>query len=135
MADQNRVSFREKMDTALSRANVEKPLAVLCLDLDQFKAVNDTLGHPVGDALLQTAAERIRTCTRASDVVARLGGDEFAIVQPGAAQPGSAISMADRLVKVFSEPFDVLGHQVVIGVSVCIAIAPNDGRPWWRGDD
>jgi diguanylate cyclase (GGDEF)-like protein len=124
----NRVSFREEMAKALHRVERGETLAVLCIDLDHFKTVNDTLGHPVGDALLQAASERLRACVRPNDTVARLGGDEFAIVQVGSEQPAGSTTLAMRLVNEISRPFDVLGHQVVIGTSVGIAIAPNDGN-------
>ena len=124
----NRVRFREEMAKALGRVERGETLAVLCIDLDHFKTVNDTLGHPVGDALLQAASDRLRACVRPTDTVARLGGDEFAIVQVGSDQPVGSTALATRLVKEISQPFDVQGHQVVIGASVGIAIAPNDGN-------
>jgi diguanylate cyclase (GGDEF)-like protein/PAS domain S-box-containing protein len=124
----NRVRFREEMAKALGRVDRGETLAVLCIDLDHFKTVNDTLGHPVGDALLQAASDRLRACVRSTDTVARLGGDEFAIVQVGSDQPVGATELATRLVKEISQPFDVQGHQVVIGTSIGIAIAPNDGK-------
>jgi diguanylate cyclase (GGDEF)-like protein/PAS domain S-box-containing protein len=124
----NRVRFREEMAKALGRVDRGETLAVLCIDLDHFKTVNDTLGHPVGDALLQAASDRLRACVRSTDTVARLGGDEFAIVQVGSDQPVGATELATRLVKEIGQPFDVQGHQVVIGTSVGIAIAPNDGK-------
>jgi diguanylate cyclase (GGDEF)-like protein len=123
----NRVSLREDMETALSHVDRGAKLAVLCMDLDHFKSVNDTLGHPIGDALLQQVADRLRACVRPADIVARLGGDEFAIVQGSVDQPVGATSLAARLIKDLSEPFDLRGHQVVIGASVGIAIAPGDG--------
>jgi diguanylate cyclase (GGDEF)-like protein len=123
----NRVRFRERMEGALFGATLGETVAVLCLDLDQFKAVNDTLGHPVGDALLQAVADRIRSCVRPSDTVARLGGDEFAVVQVSVDQPMGSTVLAARLIEKLSAPFDVQGHQIVIGASVGIAIAPNDG--------
>jgi len=123
----NRVLFREKLEEALAQARRDTPLALLCLDLDQFKAVNDTLGHPVGDALLQAVANRLMERTRESDTVARLGGDEFAIVQAPIATPNEAAHLADRLIEMLSEPFHVAGHQIVIGTSVGIAFAPQDG--------
>jgi diguanylate cyclase (GGDEF)-like protein len=124
----NRVRFREQMECALVGATRGEAVAVLCLDLDHFKSVNDTLGHPVGDALLRAAADRIRACVRPSDTVARLGGDEFAIVQVSVEQPTGSTALATRLIEELSQPFDVQGHQVVIGSSVGIAIAPNDGN-------
>ena len=124
----NRVRFREEMLKALQRVERGETLAILCLDLDYFKAVNDTLGHPIGDALLQAVSDRLRGCLRATDIVARLGGDEFAIVQTAAEQPVDCMALATRLIKAISEPFDVEGHQIVIGASIGIAIAPNDGN-------
>ena len=115
------------MDTALSRVARGESVAVLCLDLDHFKSVNDTLGHPIGDSLLQAVAARIRACVRPTDTVARLGGDEFAIVQVSAAQPTGATALAARLIEQIGEPFEIEGHQVVIGASVGIAVAPDDG--------
>jgi diguanylate cyclase (GGDEF)-like protein len=123
----NRVSFRDAMDKALKGLERGNAMAVLCLDLDHFKAVNDTLGHPVGDALLQAVADRIRGCIRPSDTVARLGGDEFAVVQVDAEQPVGSTVLAARLIKEISAPYNVLGHQVVIGASVGISVAPDDG--------
>ena len=124
----NRVSFRASMDSALDRIARGDAVAVLCLDLDHFKEVNDTLGHPVGDALLQVVADRIRSCVRPTDCVARLGGDEFAIVQVAAGQPADSTALATRLIAAIAEPYDIGGHQIVIGASVGIAIAPGDGR-------
>jgi diguanylate cyclase (GGDEF)-like protein len=89
--------------------------------------VNDTLGHPIGDALLQVVSDRIRASVRPSDCVARLGGDEFAIVQMGQDQPVAATALASRLVKELSAPYEVQGHQMVAGTSIGIAVSPNDG--------
>jgi diguanylate cyclase (GGDEF)-like protein len=97
------------------------------LDLDHFKGVNDALGHPVGDKLLQAVADRMRACVRATDIVARLGGDEFAILQIAFVENTDAGSLAARLVEAVSAPYQIDGHQVVIGTSVGIAIAPEDG--------
>jgi diguanylate cyclase (GGDEF)-like protein len=112
------------MEQALHR---DERLAVLFVDLDRFKAVNDTLGHPVGDALLCAVTKRLQMAVRGSDTVARLGGDEFAIVQVGA-KPTDATEIAARIIEQISAPFDILGHQVVIGASLGIAIAPTDGK-------
>jgi diguanylate cyclase (GGDEF)-like protein len=128
----NRRRFREDMDRALSRVDRGDALALLCVDLDHFKEVNDTLGHPIGDALLQAVTERIKSCARPTDSVARLGGDEFAIVQVPANQPVDCISLASRLIARIAEPYDLNGHQVVIGASVGIALAPGDGRDFDR---
>jgi diguanylate cyclase (GGDEF)-like protein len=102
-------------------------LAVMCLDLDRFKAVNDTLGHPVGDALLKMVAERLKICVREEDIIARFGGDEFAVVQIGAEQPDSAAATARRIIEAVSAPYNIEDHQIVIGVSIGIAFAPDDG--------
>ncbi len=121
--------LRERLEEALVRLGKEgETLAVLCLDLDQFKAVNDTLGHPVGDMLLKAVAARIAACLSEEDMVGRLGGDEFAIIQVGARQPHGAKRLAQRLVEGMPEPFLVHGHALTIGVSVGIALAPSDGR-------
>jgi diguanylate cyclase (GGDEF)-like protein len=123
----NRVLFRQEMERELARARGGETVAVLCIDLDHFKRVNDTLGHAAGDALLQGAADRLRACVRETDIVARLGGDEFAIVQLQADQPRAATVLAERLIADLSRPFDIEGHQVVVGASVGIALAPSDG--------
>jgi diguanylate cyclase (GGDEF)-like protein len=100
---------------------------VLCLDLDRFKEVNDTLGHPVGDELLRAVAGRLRRCVRETDTIARLGGDEFAIVQISRTQPTDATALASRIIEAIDAPFDIDGHRVAVGTSVGIAIAPTDG--------
>jgi len=123
----NRLRLRQAMERELSRVQRGECIAVLCLDLDHFKSVNDTLGHPVGDRLLETVAERLRQSVRETDVVARVGGDEFAIVQVSGDQPRGAIILADRLIAAPSKPLDLDGHQVVVGTSVGIALAPLDG--------
>lgn len=123
----NRVLFRAHLDEAVERARGGDAAALLYLDLDRFKHVNDTLGHPIGDALLRGVAERLRACAAPHDVVARLGGDEFAIIQTAAEQPGAAGLLAAQLVQKLRMPFEVGGHQVVIGTSVGIAVAPRDG--------
>ncbi len=123
----NRILLREQLEHVLSYGPRGQTLAVLCLDLDHFKNVNDTLGHPVGDSLLRHVADRLRGCLRDTDIVARLGGDEFAIVQVGTEQPVGATILAQRVIDVMSATFEVDGHQLVIGTSVGIAIAPSDG--------
>jgi diguanylate cyclase (GGDEF)-like protein len=120
----NRVLFRDKMEQALSRGD---KLAVMFLDLDRFKSVNDSLGHPVGDALLCAVTERLQQVVGGVDTVARLGGDEFAIVQSNA-RPTDATELAARVIDKLLEPFEVLGHQVIIGTSIGIAMAPADGN-------
>ncbi len=123
----NRAVLREDLERALSRNKRGEELAVLCLDLDRFKPVNDTLGHAAGDALLQQVAERLLACARESDLVVRLGGDEFALVQFGTPQPASSTVLARRLIDALAQPFDLDGHSVHIGTSIGIAVAPVDG--------
>ncbi len=125
----NRVLFQKHLVEALARrARKGDQLAVHFIDLDRFKTVNDTLGHPLGDALLREAAERLRSCVREGDTVARLGGDEFAVVQTGLSDMGGATRLAGRVVEAMAAPFDLQGHQVVIGASVGVAAAPSDGE-------
>jgi diguanylate cyclase (GGDEF)-like protein len=121
----NRLHFRERLNEALRKACATAPVAVLCVDLDRFKEVNDTLGHPAGDQILQLASERLRECVREGDLVARLGGDEFAIIQTGAQQPATAQAMGDRLVAAIGAPFVLHGSSLHIGASVGIAIVGN----------
>ena len=125
----NRVLFQRHLSEALARrARKGDQLAVHFIDLDRFKTVNDTLGHPLGDELLRVAAERLRGCVREGDTVARLGGDEFAVVQAGLSDMTGATRLAERIVEAMSAPFDLQGHQVVIGASVGVAAAPSDGE-------
>jgi diguanylate cyclase (GGDEF)-like protein/PAS domain S-box-containing protein len=125
----NRILFHERLDEALLRVRRDRDrLAVLYLDLDQFKNVNDALGHPTGDKLLAVAADRLRTCLRASDMVARFGGDEFAVLQMGLAGPHEASAFAERIVTLLSEPYNIEGQHVEIGASIGIALAPADGE-------
>ena len=123
----NRVLFYQETEKVLTSRRRDGSIAVLSLDLDHFKSVNDTLGHPVGDKLLQEAAKRMRSCIRESDIVARLGGDEFAIVQTAITQPADTTALATRLIDSISAPYHVDGHQVIVGTSVGIAMAPVDG--------
>ncbi|MBK1661951.1 putative bifunctional diguanylate cyclase/phosphodiesterase [Paracraurococcus ruber] len=123
----NRSELRTRLDAALARSRRGEGFALLYLDLDRFKAVNDTLGHPVGDELLRAVTGRLRGLVRETDLVARLGGDEFAIIQTRAEQPEAATALARRLVPEISAPYDIEGQQVVIGTSVGIALAPADG--------
>jgi diguanylate cyclase (GGDEF)-like protein/PAS domain S-box-containing protein len=120
----NRVLFQDKMEKALGRGD---RIAVMFLDLDRFKSVNDSLGHSVGDALLCAVTERLQRVVSASDTVARLGGDEFAIVQRNAT-PESASELAGKVIAELVEPFEVQSHQLIIGTSIGIAMAPADGK-------
>ena len=124
----NRVLLRLRMEEALARTSCSgKGVATLCIDLDNFKSVNDTLGHPCGDHLLQRIAERIRGVIRDEDTAARLGGDEFAILITNVTEPVEVAALARRFLTEIVEPFEVMGHQVLIGASVGIALAPGDG--------
>ena len=123
----NRVHFREQLEQALKWVHRGGRLATLYLDLDQFKSVNDTLGHPVGDELLKLVATRLRTCLRETDIVARLGGDEFAVIQTAIAGPADVIDLVTRIQKAIREPYEAGGHQLLADASIGIAIAPDDG--------
>ena len=123
----NRVLFRDRMVEGLTEVSENGgAMAVLCVDLDNFKTVNDRLGHAVGDKLLRWVAERLRDCAAPGDTVARLGGDEFAILQRGP-QPQSAERLAARLVEIIGHPPPMENHIIHSGVSVGIAIAPDHG--------
>jgi diguanylate cyclase (GGDEF)-like protein len=122
----NRVLFRNSMDDVLRHlAKDGKHLALLYLDLDKFKYVNDTLGHPAGDALLEAVARRLQACVRESDIVARLGGDEFAILYLNTDVPGAAIVLAQRLIDTLSAPYQFGQRHMEVGVSIGIAIATD----------
>jgi diguanylate cyclase (GGDEF)-like protein len=124
----NRVLLNERLEHALGRRiHGEEMVAVHHLDLDQFKAVNDTFGHPTGDKLLKIVAERLRGLVRETDTIARMGGDEFVIVQAPIADPGDATSLAQHIIHLLGEPFDIDGQQVLIGASIGIAVGPGDG--------
>jgi diguanylate cyclase (GGDEF)-like protein len=125
----NRVLFREKADEALERyRSTGIGYAIFVFDLDLFKSVNDSLGHPVGDALLKAVATRLQGMTRETDTVGRLGGDEFAILHVAEAdQREGATNLASRLLEVVGAPYEIDGHRVVIGTSIGIAIAPDHG--------
>ena len=125
----NRKLLRQQMDEILlhTRRSAEK-VAVLILGLDNFKAVNDTLGHGIGDKLLRGVAKRLRSTLREEDTLARLNSDEFAIVQSGLTRPEEAVMLARRLLEAIGDPYLLDGHSVVIGASIGIAMAPGDGE-------
>jgi len=124
------VLLNERLEHALGQIHQDEIVAVHHLDLDQFKAVNDTFGHPAGDKLLKVVADRLRGLVRETDTIARMGGDEFVIVQAPIKDPAEATSLAERVIRLMSEPFDLDGHQAVIGASIGIAVGPGDGlRP------
>jgi diguanylate cyclase (GGDEF)-like protein/PAS domain S-box-containing protein len=120
----NRELFQERLKQALE---TDKPVAVLCVDLDLFKNVNDTLGHPIGDSLLKLVAERLRTQVRGSNLAARLGGDEFAIILTSDVSPNEVSDFATRVIQILSAGYDIDGNEVVIGASIGIALSPGDG--------
>jgi diguanylate cyclase (GGDEF)-like protein len=122
----NRKVFCEQLEQELRRVQRGERLALLYLDLDYLKQVNDTLGHPAGDKLLMDVADRLRGCVRDIDLVARLSGDEFAVIQRLLDQPSDAAALAMRVRDAIREPFDLDGHQVTVDVSIGISIAPND---------
>jgi diguanylate cyclase (GGDEF)-like protein/PAS domain S-box-containing protein len=123
----NRVLLNERLEVALGLIHRNEMVAIHHLDLDQFKAVNDTFGHPAGDKLLKIVADRLRGLVRETDTIARMGGDEFVIVQAPIADPGDATSLAQRIIHLLGEPFDIDGQQILIGVSIGIAVGPGDG--------
>jgi diguanylate cyclase (GGDEF)-like protein/PAS domain S-box-containing protein len=122
----NRVLLRERLEPALRSGRRGEKVAVICLDLDRFKAVNDTLGHPIGDALLKQVAKRLLGCVREGDTVARIGGDEFVILQSSSEPWKAAADLAARVIDEISAPYDVNGHHVNIGTSVGIAVPLTD---------
>ena len=125
----NRTLFRDRLNHEFAKAERHGcAFAVLTLDLDRFKAINDTLGHPAGDALLATVAERLRAVMREDDTVARLGGDEFAMIVGRLDQGSDARLTAQRAIDAIGLPVDLDGHAVTIGATIGIAICPSDGR-------
>jgi diguanylate cyclase (GGDEF)-like protein len=122
----NRVLFQDRLDQAIAMAE-GSDFAVIYLDLDHFKPVNDSFGHPVGDGLLQAVANRLQACVREGDTVARLGGDEFAIIQLATGQAHHAEVLTARILAAFRDPFVVKGHQIEVGISMGVALAPGDG--------
>ena len=123
----NRALFHEKRKQELARIAAGEQLAVLYIDIDEFKSVNDTLGHLIGDELLKSVAASLSRCAAASDFVARLGGDEFAIVQTAVKTPADVTELARRVFDAIREPYECLGHQVTTDASIGIALAPEHG--------
>lgn len=126
----NRLLFRERLIYAMSdNRRKHADLAVLCLDLDHFKEVNDTLGHGAGDILLRQFAARLQSCVRPGDTVARLGGDEFAIIQSSSHQPADAAALGRRIIDIVKQPFHVEGHDLHVGVSIGVAFPDHADDP------
>ncbi|MGN1288530.1 MAG: diguanylate cyclase domain-containing protein, partial [Bradyrhizobium sp.] len=123
----NRTLLAERIELAVAQVGRGSGFAVFCLDLDNFKQVNDTLGHPVGDELLCAVADRLNACVREVDTVARLGGDEFAVIQCGVQGGEEAERLARRIVECVGAPYELNGHRVVVGCSVGISMSPGDG--------
>ena len=124
----NRVLLRERLNLALAGVDRDNTMiAVFCLDLDYFKEVNDTLGHGVGDILLQQVAERLRGCVRATDTVARLGGDEFAVLQTNLGQLEDAAILCRHILETLQAPFRLGEHELYVAASIGVSLAPQDG--------
>lgn len=123
----NRSLFREQLQGIQENLDGTHNVALLCLDLDDFKSVNDSLGHPIGDRLLIQVSERLRQCLSDSDQVARLGGDEFAVLMLEQSTPNQVNQLAKTLVERLGRPYRVDGYTVITGVSIGIAVAPRDG--------
>ncbi|BCA55509.1 putative Signal transduction response regulator, receiver and diguanylate cyclase domain [Nitrospira sp. KM1] len=125
----NRSLFRDRLVQAMARSKrIQQPIGLMLLDLDRFKAVNDTLGHDIGDELLKTVSERLKSCVREVDTVARMGGDEFTIILEGVATEAAIVIVAKRIVEALSAGFDLKGHTVTVGVSIGITVFPHDDQ-------
>jgi diguanylate cyclase (GGDEF)-like protein len=125
----NRMLFNDRLVLALAHAHRNRQkLAVMLLDLDHFKDVNDTLGHSVGDRLLQAVGERLTSLLRRSDTIARMGGDEFMLILPEVSRVEGTAKVAEKILEAFRKPFVFDGHALQITTSIGIAIYPNDGE-------
>jgi diguanylate cyclase (GGDEF)-like protein/PAS domain S-box-containing protein len=125
----NRVLFHDRLTGTLARKHAAgQAPAVMCVDLDLFKNVNDSFGHPIGDLLLQRVAHRFAQWLRGTDLVARVGGDEFAVILDSVAGPAEAGQLAVQLIDALSAPYEIDGIEIVIGASVGIALSPGDGK-------
>jgi diguanylate cyclase (GGDEF)-like protein len=124
----NRTQFREKINSMLAAVrNSENHVSIHLIDLDRFKSINDTLGHPIGDKLLKDVARRLTTIIGSADMITRFGGDEFVVLQTSTANKQDAKQLAQRLARALRDPFDIDGHRIDIGASIGIAVAPTDG--------
>jgi diguanylate cyclase (GGDEF)-like protein len=124
----NRALLCERIEPALEGLHKGRGLSVLCLNLDRFKQINDTLGHLAGDTLLKAVGDRLAACVEPGDTVARLAADEFAVLQIAGEQPVAATALAARILAAIAEPFELDGHPATVGVSIGIAVAPCDGN-------
>jgi diguanylate cyclase (GGDEF)-like protein len=123
----NRALFHERLKRELPHMAPDRQLAVLYIDIDEFKSVNDSLGHMIGDELLKSVARSLGGCLQENDFVARLGGDEFAIVQTGIKDAAEVTALVNRIFEAIRTPYECLGHQVTTDASIGIALAPQDG--------
>jgi diguanylate cyclase (GGDEF)-like protein len=123
----NRILFRERLERSLKAIRPGEQLAVLYLDIDEFKSVNDALGHPIGDELLKGVAERLRGCLKETDVAARLGGDEFAVIQTAIKDRSETTQLVDEIHSAIRQPLECMGHLITTDASIGIAVAPGDG--------
>ncbi|WP_244936570.1 EAL domain-containing protein [Methylobacterium currus] len=123
----NRAQLQERLDAALAERGADEAVSVLCLDLDGFKDVNDTHGHPVGDELLGLVARRLQEAVGGTALVGRLGGDEFAVIRCAPSHPAGVAALAERIVRLLRRPFEVQGHEVGIGTSVGLAMTTESG--------
>ena len=123
----NRVLFREQMERELHKAVAGEQFALLYIDIDEFKGINDSLGHHVGDELLKAVATRIKACLKPNDLIARLGGDEFAVIQTGVGDRDEIVEFVTRIHDAIRQPHQCLGHQLTTDASIGIALAPQDG--------
>jgi diguanylate cyclase (GGDEF)-like protein/PAS domain S-box-containing protein len=124
----NRMFYREMLSKKLVEAPKTQKQGVLCIDLDLFKNVNDSFGHPIGDRLLKLVATRLKRNLKSEDVIARLGGDEFAVILSSISEAQQAGEVAERLIQALKEPYSIDGFEIVIGASIGIALAPHDGE-------
>ncbi len=123
----NRVLLNDRIATALAQAPRHgQDVALLYLDLDRFKTINDSLGHAAGNELLRAAATRLQESIRSGDTVARLGGDEFAVLLPDVAEPGAPAAVAEKILESFRAPFDVAGRQLFVSPSIGVSVSPGD---------
>ena len=123
----NRILFRERLEQSLKAIRPGEQLAVLYIDIDEFKSINDALGHPVGDELLKAVAERLRDCLGETDVAARLGGDEFAVIQTAIKEQSETTALVDQIHSAIRQPFECMGHLITTDASIGIALAPGEG--------